>query len=124
MRALLLLCLMLMPALCSAWGWKGHQVVAEIGFANLSPATQAKVSALLIGDLAADGTLSGRTSLAAVSSWADEIRGMAQHEKTKAWHFRKNSVCSADSGKCEDGACIDAKLRVGRDSCKNTQILV
>lgn len=57
-----------------AWGPDGHVIVANIAQGRLTPAAQAKVSAML-----------GGASLASVSNWADEIR--PERRETSRWHF-------------------------------------
>ena len=55
------------PLQAHAWAKRGHQIVAEIAEANLSPAAKTKVSKLL--------ALEGKLKLSSISSWADSIRG-------------------------------------------------
>lgn len=58
-----------------AWGNEGHQTVALIAEATLTPAARAQVKSIL--------ALEGDTSLAQVASWADEIKnnepGLVSH---------------------------------------------
>ena len=76
-----------------AWGPMGHQAVGAVADARLAPRTKLEVARLLAGDLGRDGAPSGRTTLAAVSVWADEIRGGDQdHPK---WHYDNAPVCRA-----------------------------
>jgi len=90
-----------------AWGVKGHAAVAALAQTALSPAAQAQVGALLVDDLDRDGQPSGRKTLADVASWPDEIREVADPSTYRGWHVRANPVCSADSGPCTDGHCVD-----------------
>jgi S1/P1 Nuclease len=57
-----------------AWGPEGHRVIAEIARSHLSPAATLQVRMLL-----------GDDDLAAVASWADEIK--SERPETAAWHF-------------------------------------
>lgn len=59
-----------------AWGPQGHQIVAEIAQNRLTPKAQAECQKLLEGK-----------KLAAVSSWADEVKNGSQWSHTKSWHF-------------------------------------
>lgn len=68
---LLFLCF---PILSFAWGPEGHQVVADIARAHLSKAAKENVRKLL-----------GNDDLAAISTWADEVR--PQRPETYGWHF-------------------------------------
>ena len=61
-----------------AWDKAGHQAVAQIAAARLTPAAQAAVSDLLD----AKDAVSGMTEAAA---WADEIR--RGRGETAPWHF-------------------------------------
>ncbi len=67
------------PAL--AWGDLGHEVVALIAYRHLTPATKAKVDALLASD--ADSLTA--KDVASRATWADKYR--ASHRETTAWHF-------------------------------------
>lgn len=60
---------------CLAWGSEGHAIVAEIAERRLSPAASSMVRALL----------GPGVSLAAVASWADEVR--SQRPDTARWHY-------------------------------------
>lgn len=64
--AALLLSLSSQPAF--AWGTTGHRVVGHIADAHLTPAASAEVKRLL--------ALENKSSLAEVSTWADEIRSV------------------------------------------------
>jgi hypothetical protein len=103
-----LLCLSLYPATGAAWGRKGHAAVAALAESRLTPQAQQEVHELLTGDLNRDGKPSGRTTLAAIASWPDEIRDIAPAKAFKGWHTRANPVCDAAVlGACIDGHCVD-----------------
>lgn len=57
-----------------AWGPEGHRVVAELARERLEGAAQRQIRELL-----------GNDDLAAISTWADEIRN--QRPETSGWHF-------------------------------------
>lgn len=57
-----------------AWGPEGHRVVADVAQARLTPAARHGVRELL-----------GNDDLAAISTWADEIRH--DRPETYDWHF-------------------------------------
>ena len=57
-----------------AWGPEGHRIVAEIARRHLSAAARRQVRELL-----------GNDDLAAISTWADEVR--SQRPETYGWHF-------------------------------------
>src|SRR5262249_575700 len=62
------------PAQVSAWGPKGHAIVANLAASRLTPATKENVQ-LLLGD----------GSLASIASWADDVR--KERDETYDWHF-------------------------------------
>jgi hypothetical protein len=65
------------PVKAFAWGYEAHRVIAEIAEQFLQPQTVHQVRALL--------AIENVTTLADVSTWADEIR--QQHPETAHWHF-------------------------------------
>jgi nuclease S1 len=60
-----------------AWGYEGHRITAEIAEQFLEPETSRQVRELL--------ALDNATTLAEVSTWADQIR--PQRPQTAPWHF-------------------------------------
>jgi S1/P1 Nuclease len=105
-----LLCLLLTQA-ASAWGPLGHHAVGAVADALLTPGARAEVARLLQGDRRADGSPSGRTTLAEVSTWADEIRGNAQDRPP--WHYDNAPVCAAvarDRPWCALQQCASARI--------------
>ncbi len=60
-----------------AWGSEGHHIIADIAEQYLEPATAQQIHELL--------ALENVTTLAAVSTWADDIR--AQRPETAPWHY-------------------------------------
>lgn len=67
---------LLAAAACAAhaWGPVGHRAVGGIADRLLNEEARAQVALLLADDLDKYGNPSGRTTLAQVSTWADEIR--------------------------------------------------
>lgn len=94
-----------------AWGPQGHRTVGAIADRLLTPVARAQVAELLAADLDRAGKLSGRTTLASVSVWADEIRGTAADEPS--WHHDDIPVCGRAPGRdeyCPDGECNSAQI--------------
>lgn len=102
--------LVLLSSLAHAWGRKGHAAIADLAAAHLTPVAQAQVASLLKEDLDAAGFPSGRTTLAEIASWADEIRDIAPKDTYKGWHARSNPVCGEALSGCKYGACVDQKI--------------
>lgn len=70
-----LLLLMVLPSTQSfAWGFKGHQIVADIARNHLSPTAKQNLQALL-----------GNDDLASIANWADEVR--PNRPESYGWHF-------------------------------------
>jgi len=63
-----------LPILSFAWGPEGHRVVADLARERLNPTALRQIRELL-----------GNDNLAAISTWADEIRH--QRPETSGWHF-------------------------------------
>lgn len=89
-----------------AWGDKGHSIVAELAERRLS-AKARTVVAELVG---------AGTSLASVSSWADDFKFTAAGTKTKRWHFIDIDIAKPDAGVAcgldpNEGDCIVAALK-------------
>jgi hypothetical protein len=101
LRAILTLLLAFLASTAHAWGTQGHQVVANLAYAQLTPKARAQVDRLL--------ALEPGETLASISTWADEHRNPA----TAAWHyinFPKNS-CTYDAQRdCPDSNCVVAAI--------------
>jgi len=84
-----------------AWGPEGHEIVAAIAAVNLTPAANAKVTALL-----------GPPPMMILdSNWADEIR--ADRPQTSTWHYVNIELGSAgyDAWRdCAGGDCVVAQI--------------
>ena len=89
------LAFLLLSTCASAWGPLGHRAIGGVADALLTPEARAEVARLLADDRDRDGNRSGRTTLAEVSLWADEIRGTPADRP--AWHYDNMPVCG-DAG--------------------------
>ncbi|WP_267389781.1 S1/P1 nuclease [Sphingomonas sp. GC_Shp_3] len=87
----------LLPQSALAWGFEGHQVVADIARAELTPDVRGKVDALLATD--AD-PLTGH-DMASEATWADVYRSHG-HRETAQWHFVDTELDHPDL----DAACF------------------
>ncbi len=104
------LLLSLCAPLAAAWGPQGHRTVGAIADRLLTPPARAAVLQLLSADLDKFGRPSGRTTLEAVSDWADEIRGTPADRPR--WHYDNIPVCARAPREryCPDGQCNTAQL--------------
>ena len=91
LRACILLAVAALPAPALAWGFEGHEIMADIARARLTPAVRAKVDALLAADT---DTLTAH-DMAAEATWADAYRGAGHHE-TAQWHFVDTEIDHPD----------------------------
>lgn len=85
------------PASAHAWGHEGHEVVAAIARAYLTPAAKAKLDALLASD---PDTLT-KPDMLSRSTWADTYRNT--HRETADWHFVDLEIAGPDL----DAACFN-----------------
>jgi nuclease S1 len=91
------------PAL--AWGDLGHEVIAKIAYAHLTPAARAKVDALL----ASDPDKLTESDFASRATWADKYR--SGHRETAEWHYVDAELDRPDL----DAACFNnPKLAPGQ----------
>ena len=74
--------LLLAPSPAFAWGYEGHEIIATIARADLTPAVRAKVDAILSTD---PDTLT-KPDMVSRATWADAWRS-AGHRETAQWHF-------------------------------------
>jgi S1/P1 Nuclease len=101
--------LLVAPSNALAWGYEGHQIIAEIAEQFLEPQTTKQVRDLL--------AIENVTTLAEVSTWADEIR--PQHPETRPWHYVNIPIYPAshepkgyDAGRdCPHDDCVVAKIK-------------
>jgi hypothetical protein len=105
----------LLPGAAQAWGPAGHKAVGAVADSLLTPAARDAVAGLLADDRDGHGRTSGRSSLAEVADWADEIRGGPGDRPH--WHYDNRPVCgvaAADDAPapawCPQGDCASAQL--------------
>lgn len=112
-------CVVALVRTAYAWGSEGHQTVALLAQAQLTPKARIEVERLL--------ALEPGSRLSSVSTWADEHRNPA----TAAWHYVNfpRGTCEYDSerdcpgGKCVVGA-IEAQAKVlGYDASDERRLL-
>lgn len=95
------LSLVLGPSAAYAWGSQGHQVIAGLAMAQLTPKAKAEVNRLLALD-------PGET-LMTISTWADEHKNPA----TARWHyvnFPRDSCTFEAARDCPDSQCLTAAI--------------
>jgi len=110
------------PGSLGAWGPEGHDVIATVAFARLSPAVRARVQAIMQTDISVSYvdaqthrpvTCKGDT-IKALANWADCVRYSPDtvYSHTRAYHFDDVPFCG-DPPKpvyCKDDSCGSAAL--------------
>lgn len=89
---------LMLPSPIWAWGYEGHEIVATIARAELTPAVRAKVDALL----ATDSDALTASDMVSRATWADAWRS-AGHRETAQWHFVDTEI---DGSADVDNACF------------------
>ena len=89
-----------------AWGFKGHRIVADIAHNHLSQTAKQGITALL-----------GNDDLAAISTWADEVR--SQRPESYGWHFVDIPKDSAGFSETRDCYQPDEKRPSSKDDHHN-----
>jgi hypothetical protein len=103
-----------------AWGYEAHRIIAEIAEQFLIPETAHQVRELL--------AVENVTTLADVSTWADEIR--LQRRETGPWHYVNIPITLPSGGPavydaardCPKDACVVAKIEEFERELKNRQL--
>jgi len=83
------------------WGGEGHNLVARLAAARLSPRVAARIAEIL----------GPNTTLASISSWADQIRN--SRKETGPWHYIDIELDNAHldmARDCPKGDCVIAKI--------------
>lgn len=98
-----------------AWGPEGHAMVGAIATQTLTPAARRAVAQLLRDDVGVDGRPSGSATLAQVSNWADEIRGLPAWRASGVYHYDDIPLCGGTNRSdralwCPNGACASGQL--------------
>lgn len=109
--ALLLLAL---ASHAGAWSFKGHRTIGEMAEQQLSPRARATVQDLLRDEPS--------PTLAAVSTWPDEVRNEERWRHTGRWHFVNfpQGDCRYRARRdCPEGNCIIGALDTQRSLLRN-----
>lgn len=100
------------PAL--AWSFKGHQTLAEIAERQLPEGTRSALRALLVDE--------PTPSLAAISTWPDEVRDEEAWRHTGRWHFvnfPQGGCQYRPERDCAGGNCVIAALEAQRAALRD-----
>jgi S1/P1 Nuclease len=110
-RAAFAVILVLTAPAVLAWGPQGHRTIGAIADRLLTPGAHAAVLRLLEDDRDKFGEPSGRTTLEAVSEWADELHGT--EAARPSWHYDDVPICGSEEKAryCPDGQCNTEQLK-------------
>ena len=96
-----------------AYGQFGHETIARLAMANVSPAVRAKVLALLARSSALATPGCTARTIEQISVWPDCVRGMGpRFSYTASWHYQNVDICQPFDLKsaCRDGNCVSAQI--------------
>lgn len=113
MRFLLALLALFGATPAAAYGVYGHETIAGIAVANASPATAARVRALLRRAPLLETPTCRAATPEDASTWADCIRAMGDRfSYTSPWHYQNVDICRPFDPKsaCRDGNCVSAQI--------------
>lgn len=97
----------------AAYGRFAHATIAEIALANASPATRARVMALLAREKLLETPGCRAATPKDASVWPDCIRAMGlRFNYTAPWHYQNVDICKPFDLKsaCRDGNCVSAQI--------------
>lgn len=111
--ALAALIALALPRPAAAYWEYGHETVAGVAWAEMSPASRRQVAALLAqGRLLETPECPVRT-LEQASVWADCIKPLGDRfAYAYSWHYQNVNVCEPFDlkGPCRDGNCVSAQI--------------
>ena len=112
LRSLAALCLVA-PAPAFAWWEYGHQTVAQIAKAEMTPGARRAAARLLAGSAALETPGCPLRSLEDASVWPDCIKKLGDRfSYAEYWHYQDIPICKAFDIKaeCPNGQCVTAQI--------------
>ena len=113
-RPLITMIVLLAPLAPAQSYWEyGHQTVAQIAQANMSPVARANMRRLLRAAPMLGTPTCAMRNIADVSVWADCIKGdRVRWGYTNSWHYQNVDICKPFDLKsaCADGNCVSAQI--------------
>lgn len=98
----------------AAWWELGHQTVAGIAQANMSPVARARAQALFRAAPLLGTPKCALRDLRDASTWPDCLRGDPQRwAYSFPWHYQTHDICEPfdPKGDCANGNCVSAQIR-------------
>jgi hypothetical protein len=110
--------LMFAAAPAGAYWEYGHQTIAEIAMANVTPKTRLAVKRLLAQSALLDTPTCPANTVDGASVWPDCIKnikdanGKRPYDYAYNWHFQDVDICQPFdlTGPCKDGNCVSAQI--------------
>ncbi len=117
-RLLLALSLLFASQPAAAYWEYGHETVAAIAYANVKPATKAKIRRLLAESKVMDTPQCPTATIEQASYWADCVKplkdanGKGRFDYAYSWHYQNVNVCQPFDlmPACKDGNCVSAQI--------------
>jgi hypothetical protein len=96
----------------------GHQTIARIAYANVTPRTQRAITRLLAQTSRLDTPECPATTIEGASTWADCVKplkgpdGKSRFGYAYNWHFQDVNICQPFTLEeaCKDGNCVSAQI--------------
>ncbi|MCG7349980.1 S1/P1 nuclease [Sphingomonas sp. ACRSK] len=112
-RLLFALALVFVASPAQAYWEYGHESVAAIAYRNVSPATRAKIDALLRQQKLLETPTCPARTVEEASVWADCVKPLGERfSYAFSWHYQNVDVCKPFDLKsaCKDGNCVSAQI--------------
>jgi len=112
-RAVAALCLAAVAAPAAAFWDYGHETVADIAQANLTPQARREVDRLLRRAALLETPTCPASTLRDAATWPDCIKGLRDRfSYSSSWHYQNINVCQAfdADAACPDGNCVSAQI--------------
>ncbi|MFV0625477.1 S1/P1 nuclease [Sphingomonas sp. ac-8] len=112
-RLLLALVLVLAASPAQAYWEFGHESVAAIAYKNVTPATRAKIDALLRRQAMLETPSCPARTIEQASVWPDCVKPLGERfSYAYSWHYQNVDVCKPFDLKaaCKDGNCVSAQI--------------
>ena len=97
-----------------AWAyWEyGHETVAAIAYRNVTPATRARIDALLRRSQLLETPACPARTIEQASVWADCVKPGERFSYAYSWHYQNVDICKPFDLKaaCKDGHCVSAQI--------------
>lgn len=105
-----------------AWGARGHRLIAEIAYAQLTPRARAQVDALLASDFSASPGCPLR-SFEDAALWSDCVKAIPSYRNQSSWHYDNIPFCGpvVYEDYCADGNCATAAIARAERTMRNAR---